>query len=132
MTNETFVKFIDKLIDDTKAKKIKWNKSNELDTSNFAEYWAYIENTGKIYISRGQEERDYLQPFSFPKNTLELSIEPSDNKLKSESITMTSSSNDNYGSVLRLYNLVNHIYNNDAPINSSLERTITAYINRPN
>ena len=82
MTNETFVKFISKLIDDTKAKKIKWNKSNELDTSSFAEYWTSIQDIGKIWINRGQTKKDYLDytnPFWIPENTLGLSIQPLNN-----------------------------------------------------
>ncbi|MCL2775233.1 MAG: hypothetical protein FWD71_18075 [Oscillospiraceae bacterium] len=123
MNGDILNKLIEKLIKDTKSDNIKWSKSEfEKYAIDREKYITYIDEIGKIYISKTKNNEVY---FSISEKE-ETAVNDS------EDIKMTIDYNSiYYVDMMRLYNLINSGYM--AKLSTgSLEKAITAYINRPN
>jgi hypothetical protein len=123
MNDELFNKFIKKLIDDTKSKKLKWSKSKFFKSDErYSEFTTQIPEIGHIYIGRNEDD-----DIRFCTREIEIgdgivqNIECAD--------FIIDYNNDYYVGMMRLYNIVRSTYKRDFP-GYNIEKAITAYINR--
>ena len=117
-------KFVEKLIEDTKSDKLKWNRNMTFEAATFGieEYFTEIEGVGIIKIERSADrfESSPEDVFSFRVgDELEFFVRENDDL-------------EYYTNVSRLYRFAQNSYIKqikEMPQNINLEKAITAYIN---
>ena len=120
--NDMIDALVKKLIEDTKANKIKWHKPKYFEeyAIDRAKYYTNIAEIGDITISKTEDDEIYFN------------ITEKDIAKDSDNINLNIDYNsDYYVNMMRLYNLANGTYMKRIS-NGSLGQAITAYINRPN
>ena len=123
MNDELFNKFIKKLIEDTKSKKIKWAKSKFFKSDEkYSEFTTQIPEIGQIYIGRNDDD-----DIRFCTKELE-SGDGSVQNIECADFIIDYN-NDYYVNMMRLHNIIRSVYKTDFP-GYNIEEAITAYINR--
>ncbi|MCL2095291.1 MAG: hypothetical protein FWH10_00130 [Oscillospiraceae bacterium] len=120
--NEKIVsRLIEKLIEDTKAGKLKWNKKINYSLGT-PTYSVNIDEIGKIFINKSNNDEIWFDIFEKSK---EDGSGKSMNNLRLE----IDYQSDYYVDLMRLYYLANSSYKKRF-IGSRLEKGISEYINR--